>query len=470
MGPDSSGRAIASGKALSIALELVGEEDLRLVQCLERVAKPLGLTRLQWIPFSESADPAARRESVEVDWELLRELQAGEVHQLDAIDRRRSPRLAAGMGHEVYVRCTAPDGGSLRLQSKQPIDWDAADLRKLVNFIDRVARDDRQAAKREEQSHAIEVGQRFSTMTHDLRNQLNLALLQLSKASLTSGGLDHIDTLKSTLSDARDMCRDTLSQPRTHSTPKPIDVRRCLIDEAAAAADVARGTHHVGVAVRCPLGLQILGERDALKRLIGNLILNAIEASSEGGEVRASANRDGPSRVVLTVTDQGRGMSSDGLHSFFGAGTSGATGTGYGTTSFLENLEILDAEARVESSLGSGTRFEVTLRSVPEADRRAVILCDRDGTRRSRWREALAERGIGAWEARDPGHALHLMRCFASPLLLLSRGSYGVGLNSLVDRIRRERVPCWLHGSRDGGPEQVLARPGMIAFLGGVES
>ena len=107
---------------------------------------------------------------------------------------------------------------------------------------------------------------------------------------------------------------------------------------------------------------------DQLKQIIVNLLLNAIETSSAGGHVKLDVRPAPPGSVVLEVRDDGPGIPANQLetifHPFF---TTKETGTGLGLALVHQMVVEHGGEITVESTVGRGSAFRVTLPTAPVA-------------------------------------------------------------------------------------------------------
>jgi putative PEP-CTERM system histidine kinase len=111
-------------------------------------------------------------------------------------------------------------------------------------------------------------------------------------------------------------------------------------------------------------------DRDQVQKVITNLVLNATEAVSSRGCVTVSTRQE-DGWVVLTVADNGCGMSDDFIaHSLFRPfQTTKKGGLGIG---MYQSKMIIDAHGgriAVSSTPGTGTEFQVFLRTSPVAVR-----------------------------------------------------------------------------------------------------
>ena len=118
----------------------------------------------------------------------------------------------------------------------------------------------------------------------------------------------------------------------------------------------------------------ILADRELVNVLIKNLVGNAIKFSNEGGRVDVVAREEG-ANLILSVIDQGMGIPPDDLPHIFekfyrvwSTTESGIKGVGLGLVLAKEAAEAHGGQIEVESELGVGSRFIVTLPIGEQAD------------------------------------------------------------------------------------------------------
>jgi PAS domain S-box-containing protein len=111
----------------------------------------------------------------------------------------------------------------------------------------------------------------------------------------------------------------------------------------------------------------IPADRELLNMLIKNLVGNAIKFSHEGGRVDVVARKE-DAKLVLSVADRGMGIPPDDLPHIFekfyrvwSTTESGIGGVGLGLVLAKEAAEAHGGKIEVESELGVGSRFIVTL-------------------------------------------------------------------------------------------------------------
>ncbi len=122
--------------------------------------------------------------------------------------------------------------------------------------------------------------------------------------------------------------------------------------------------------------ITIFADDAKLSQVFNNLISNAVKFTPSGGAVTLTLSRGGGGDVTVSVRDTGVGISHDKIEDVFGrfsdaqrTGTAGEKGTGLGLSIVKNVVELHGGGMRLESALGKGSCFFVTL---PCHDRKLV--------------------------------------------------------------------------------------------------
>ncbi len=108
----------------------------------------------------------------------------------------------------------------------------------------------------------------------------------------------------------------------------------------------------------------IYADRELLKQAIFNLLVNALEATEEGGGVTVEARVEGES-LHLLISDNGKGIKKEELERVFDPFfTTKPRGTGLGLTVVNNIIKAHEGLVEVESEEGKGTTFHITLKGV----------------------------------------------------------------------------------------------------------
>jgi signal transduction histidine kinase len=117
-------------------------------------------------------------------------------------------------------------------------------------------------------------------------------------------------------------------------------------------------------------------DEDQINEVLGNLLSNAFKFTPRGGKVALAVGAQ-ENKVIITVADTGAGISGEQLphifDKFFQADNqaqAATKGTGLGLAIAKEIVEAHGGKITVESRVGEGTTFVVTLPSEPTGVRR----------------------------------------------------------------------------------------------------
>ena len=105
----------------------------------------------------------------------------------------------------------------------------------------------------------------------------------------------------------------------------------------------------------------VRGDESQLQQAFMNLLLNAVEAMSSGGELLA-ATQTGAGRVKISIRDTGAGIAPENLaHVFDTFFTTKKNGTGLGLAICRRVVEEHHGAIEVQSEAGRGSTFIITL-------------------------------------------------------------------------------------------------------------
>ena len=110
----------------------------------------------------------------------------------------------------------------------------------------------------------------------------------------------------------------------------------------------------------------ITTDRDKLRRILDNLLSNAVEFTDQGS-VTVAAHSDGGG-IVISVIDTGTGIADEQreavfeeFHQIHGERPRQMPGTGLGLTISRELVRLLGGELEIESKIGEGSTFSITI-------------------------------------------------------------------------------------------------------------
>jgi len=215
------------------------------------------------------------------------------------------------------------------------------------------------------------VGEFAASLSHEIRNPLASIRLDLQRVQekLDHGSslhtplaraLGEVDRLNRTVSAALRVARSGQVALDRVDLLRPLDAA-----VHAAGAELAQRGATLGVELPNEPAMFVEGNAAALEQLFLNLLLNAAQATSEGGRVTVTVRRD--SAVIETVVrDTGVGIAPGDLarvfEPFF---TTRPDGTGLGLAVVRGVAAAHRGEATIESTPGVGTAVRVRIPAVP---------------------------------------------------------------------------------------------------------
>ncbi len=216
----------------------------------------------------------------------------------------------------------------------------------------------------------------ISTVSHELKNPLGVITGHLEMLEgvpdLPDAVARSLGAMERSSSRLRTLADDLLMLSRMETAGQP--PARARVPLAPIVAEVVEDVAHTsrGDAPRVVVGehapdLAVTGDRDELSRLLGNLVGNAVKYSRPGGEVRVALRRTGDT-VELECADDGLGISAADQHHLFGdffrstnPEALARPGTGLGLAIVKRIATRHGGQVRVDSQLGVGSTFTVTL-------------------------------------------------------------------------------------------------------------
>lgn len=222
------------------------------------------------------------------------------------------------------------------------------------------------------------VAELSASLAHEIKNPLASIRSAVEQLALTAGSSDDERTLGTLIVRESDRLSRLLSEFLDFARVRV--TRGSLVDLggiARAAASLAAGFPDCekGIVVECTIPdepVLMEGDEDLLHRAVFNIVLNAVQASADGGRVRVEVSSASPEHfpsgvplqdnaVALHVIDEGPGIPTDIRDRMFDPFfTTKAGGTGLGLPIVHRAVDAHRGVILVDSA-PSGTRFSVFL-------------------------------------------------------------------------------------------------------------
>ena len=217
-----------------------------------------------------------------------------------------------------------------------------------------------------------------STISHELRTPLTavLGFIETVRARGSDPGLDADDLLARAERHARHLDRmieelldfGRIERAELHLVAEEADLAELVPSLVADLAPVA-GERGVEVVVDAPRGARALVDRDALARMLGNLLENAVRYAPSSAPIEVGVIAQGDV-VRVWVSDDGPGIGADDLpfvfERFYRGRDQMGQGTGIGLAVVAALVEEHGGAVRIAAPPGGGTTVTIELpRSTP---------------------------------------------------------------------------------------------------------
>lgn len=240
----------------------------------------------------------------------------------------------------------------------------------------RLLRESLEAAKESEKSK----NDFFSSMSHDMRTPLNamLGLLDLCENSAQDPARvrEYVEKIRYSAKQLLGLINDILEMSRLQNgrltlENRHFNLRRCIEEGASLfipQIEQEKKKISTSFEIRHP---EVYGDSFRLTQILNNLLSNAVKFTEAGDSISLSVSeidQQEYAKYQIVVKDTGIGMSEEFLEKIFEPyeretrfSARSISGTGLGMSITKNIITQMNGEIRVESALGEGSVFTVTL-------------------------------------------------------------------------------------------------------------
>jgi two-component system sensor histidine kinase PilS (NtrC family) len=212
----------------------------------------------------------------------------------------------------------------------------------------------------------VSMGQMAAGIAHEIRNPLAslMGSIQVLKEELdlNPGDLNLMNIILRESERLNKLVSDFLlfAQP-PKSDFSPIALQEIVDETVQVLKNSPQFNGHITISQALSHTARVLGDRDQLKQVLWNLLLNAVQEMEGGGQLAVRLDQD-EKKVKLTVSDTGRGIDRQNIGKIFDPFfTTKETGTGLGLAIVHRIVESHHGTIQVESKVDQGTRFILSL-------------------------------------------------------------------------------------------------------------
>ena len=228
----------------------------------------------------------------------------------------------------------------------------------------------------------------LANMSHDIRTPMNaiIGITTLMKNELHQPEklAEHLDKLENSGQLLLGIINDILDMSRIESGKTTLNVEKMNLPQQISQLDsIIRqqaGQRRQTFTVNTHLQHEnVLADPNRLNRVLMNILSNAVKYTPTGGHIRFEVDElprnEHYARYRFVVQDDGIGMSKAYQKTLFDpftreerSGTNKVQGTGLGMAITKNIVDLMGGSINVESTTGKGTRFEVVLEFLVDAE------------------------------------------------------------------------------------------------------
>jgi two-component system, sporulation sensor kinase E len=217
----------------------------------------------------------------------------------------------------------------------------------------------------------VTAGRIAATVGHDLRGPLQTIknAIYLMKQSPES-----VDEMIDMVNKSVDRASEMIDVFRSQTRYSPLMMGKVNLSEMVTkAVEEASLPGSIEAALELDESLEsVYLDNTKIRRLLDNLIQNAVEAMPSGGRLTVKAKRE-HDRITLAVSDTGVGIQDDEIRNLFKPfHTTKEGGLGLGLYNCKRTVEAHGGTIKLDSEVGDGTTFTISIPIFTEDQRVSI--------------------------------------------------------------------------------------------------
>ncbi len=304
---------------------------------------------------------------------LLYPVDVTELSVASADFYRQSLATLSSHQIEVVLPCVSSGKifGIVFLGRKQSRDrYDHTDLKLLQPIALRMGillENSELASEADRQARLVALGQMASVLIHDIKNPLSTIKISAGTIKRRFKEGDHCFELATFIEEEVDRMAQTIHEILTFARPSGASLKKCSIKQVIMETFERVAPILKKSQIQLDLNLlndDVLIEADGprLSRAIENLLINAKDATPQGGLIKlklfADGKNNGHSRIKISIEDNGKGMEPSIREQIFKPFfTTKPNGTGLGLAIVKQVVTEHGGDLELETRSQVGTKF-----------------------------------------------------------------------------------------------------------------
>jgi PAS domain S-box-containing protein len=299
---------------------------------------------------------------------LLSELASDFSHGIMLLRMRCAAKVAeeALRKSEAIARNRAEELETLH----QKLEEKAAEVEEYATNMENLAQE--RLRQLQDAERLIAIGSTAGMVGHDIRNPLQSLNLDIYfafsevKALPDSAQKEQLKQSLDAIQSSTDYINRIVQDLQDYARPLKLTLREASVFSVCKESLLgSKVPPHISTSCQMDESFKIVTDSVVLKRILTNLVINAVQAIPNKGHISMQAHKE-KDDIIITVTDDGIGISEDIKPKLFTPlMTTKTSGTGFGLAVVKRMTEALGGTVMFESQVGKGSTFIIRLPSSP---------------------------------------------------------------------------------------------------------